>query len=78
MCSAFRNADGSDVIVVINYGNEPETISIGGVEPGEWKEYRTSDADGESLSFTGKLPDLGAVAIPPRSVTTLVGPSRQR
>ena len=78
MCSAFRNADGSDVMVVINYGNEPETISIGGVEPGEWKEYRTSDVDGESLSLTGTLPDLDAVAIPPRSVTTLVGPSRQR
>ena len=78
MCSAFRNADGSDVMVVINYGNEPEAISIGGVEPGEWKEYRTSDVDGESLSLTGTLPDLDAVAIPPRSVTTLVGPSRQR
>lgn len=78
MCSAFRNADGSDVIVVINYGNEPETISIGGVDPGEWKEYRTSDVDGESLSLTGTLPDLDAVAIPPRSVTTLVGPSRQK
>ncbi len=50
----------------------------GDEEPGEWKEHRTSDVDGESLSLTGKLPDLGAVAIQPRSVSTLVGPSRQK
>ncbi len=72
MCSAYRNADGTDVIVVINYGHTPETITINGVRPSAWSLYRTSDRENESLAFIVKSDNLDSVIIPPRSITTIV------
>lgn len=72
MASAYKNADGSWAVVAINYGEQPRTFRICGVE-GDWTAYRTSDAEGESLKPAGTV--SGETVLEPRSVTTLV---RQR
>lgn len=73
MCSAYKNEDGSDVIVVINYGDKPERVTIDGIESSGWNMYRTSDREDESLAFVGKTDKLNSIQIQPRSITTLVG-----
>lgn len=72
MCSAYKNEDGSQVIVIINYGNNTETISMDGIKHSEWSLYRTSDNEKESLSLIEKRNNLNSVAIAPRSITTFV------
>lgn len=72
MCSAFRNKDDGNVIVVINYGDMEQTISIDGLDSASWNLYRTSDCPGESLAFVGEQKNLKSVAIPKRSITTFV------
>lgn len=72
MCSAFRNNDGSNVIVVINYGMTDESISVNGFDRGLWNMYRTSDNIKESLGCVGYLDKLNSVNIPKRSITTFV------
>lgn len=71
MVSAFRNQDGSWVVVAINYSEEQKPFSISrdqvAVGADRWQAYRTSDADGETLkpvAVTGTLQ--------PRSITTFV------
>ena len=52
MCSAFRNADGRWVAVVINYGERQRDFSLS-TSDGKacrWTMYRTSDISSESLS----------------------------
>ena len=71
MCSAFENADGSQVVVVINYAQQPQTVSIDGLKRGNWRVYRTSDAPNESLALVGKLQKLANITIPARSITTI-------
>ncbi len=76
MCSAYRNKDGSYVMVVINYAGEskPFTVSMnGGDTVKEWRMYRTSDSSDEHITpvgtaFSGKETD-----IPARSVVTFLG-----
>ena len=72
MCSAFRNKDGRDVIVVINYGDSDEIITVSGVKSGSWSQYRTSDVAEESLAFVGKHRHLKSVTVPKRSITTFI------
>lgn len=72
MCSAYKNADGTDVIVVINYGDVPERIEVKGIKPATWNLYRTSDDERESLAFIGKTHNLGSVVLPARSITTII------
>ena len=72
MCSAFRNKDGSDVVVVINYGDSDEIITVSGVKSGSWRQYRTSDVAEESLAFLGKRRLLKSVTVPKRSITTFI------
>lgn len=71
MCSAFENADGCQVVVVINYAQHPQTVSIDGLKRGNWRVYRTSDAPNESLALVGKLQKLANITIPARSITTI-------
>lgn len=71
MCSAFENADGSQVVVVINYAQQPQTVSIDGLKRGNWRVYRTFDAPNESLALVGKLQKLANITIPARSITTI-------
>lgn len=72
MCSAFLNKDGSEVVVVINYGDNDETITIDGVDSSLWDQYRTSDRPNESLALVEKRDRLESVTIPKRSITTFV------
>lgn len=70
MCSAYRNSDGSDVVVMINYGKKAQSADI--ILPGNgiWQAYRTSEC--ESLSPIGQMKSLEGVTIAPRSVTTYI------
>lgn len=73
MVSAYENADGSRVIVVINYGNEPSEVSPDWGRRTRWQAYRTSDVEGENLKPVGETRGRAAIVIPARSVVTLVG-----
>lgn len=78
MCSAYQNADGKEVLVVINYATEDKAFTFGqngaanGSVTKEWKIYRTSDKEGENLLPTGKTKPGIPVSIPARSIITLV------
>ncbi len=72
MCSAFRNKDGRNVVVIINYGEMEQTISIEGLDIASWNMYRTSDCPEESLTLVGEQKNLESVTIPKRSITTFV------
>lgn len=72
MCSAFRNADGSTVIVMINYsGRTEEAIIDVGSGITTMNLWRTSDVEGETLKPFGPANLSAPVAFPPRSITTL-------
>lgn len=73
MCSAYLNESGSPVVVVINYSDNDEVISVNGLEPDGWLQYRTSDENDESLSFQGKHPTIEDLIVPSKSITTFVG-----
>ena len=71
MCSAYRNADGKWVTVVINYSNSLQDFNLR-LSDGrkQWQMYRTSDVSGETLKPVGTTD--GHTALPPRSITTFV------
>ena len=72
MCSAYRNADGSWVVVAINYSEDLKPLSLGfsDASKAQWQMYRTSDVSGETLKPVGVT--SGAVKLAPRSITTFV------
>jgi hypothetical protein len=72
MCSAYRNADGSWVVVAINYSEDLKALSLGfsDTTEGKWQMYRTSDVSGETLKPVGTT--TGTVQLAPRSITTFV------
>lgn len=74
MCSAYKNADGTWAVVVINYAStlRPFEVSIDG-HPAHWQMYRTSERPAENLAPAGRTD--GSVMLPPRSVTTFVSAS---
>ncbi len=72
MLSAYRNADGSFVVVAINYSEKEEEINIDGLKAKGWKAYRTSDVNGEMLRKVGNPSKLDDLKLPPRSITTFV------
>ena len=63
MVSAYRNQDGTWVVVAINYSQREQPFSVAG----HWRAYRTSAAEGETLRPVPVAPQL-----PPRSITTFV------
>jgi RHS repeat-associated protein len=73
MCSAYKNVDGTYVMVVINYANEEKEFSIDKEKVGnaQWQVYRTSDKEGENLLPVGKVKSGKTVHIPARSIITL-------
>lgn len=80
MCSAYRNADGSLAMVLINYAEEERPFLL---EPSqgtaaEWSAYRTSDREGETLKPVGKVQAGEVVRMPARSLLTLVAASPVR
>lgn len=74
MCSAYQNADGKEVLVVINYAIEDKefTFSQDNGVTKDWKIYRTSDKRDENLSPVGKTKTGRPVQIPARSIITLI------
>ena len=72
MCSAYRNADGKWVAVVINYSNQlqPFNLSLSDGQARQWHMYRTSDVSGETLKPVGVT--AGSQQLPPRSITTFI------
>lgn len=69
MASAFKNRNGSWVVVAINYSEASRPFSIAGIE-GQWRMYRTSDMEGESLKPMGET--SGSTILAPCSVTTFI------
>lgn len=78
MCSAFRNSDGDDVVVVINYGEKDEVADIDGLDATSWDMFRTSENPDESLALIGQHKRLDSIILPKRSITTFVGRYNQR
>ena len=72
MCSAYRNASGQWVAVVINYSERQQDFSLrlSDGTAGQWQMYRTSDVSGETLKPVGIA--AGNTLLPPRSITTFV------
>ena len=67
MVSAYRNTDGSWVVVAINYSEKEQPFSLA-PSPStlhQLRAYRTSDVDGETLR-----PVPVTSSLPPRSITT--------
>ena len=72
MCSAYRNADGKWVAVVINYGSEPREVELAFTDHKkvQWQQYRTSDTEGENLKPVGICKKK--TILPAKSITTFV------
>jgi O-glycosyl hydrolase len=74
MVSAYKNQDGSWVVVAINYSDKeyPFSFSVGRSSPSTitWQSYRTSDTEGETLKPIA--PCDGNTTLAPRSITTFV------
>ena len=74
MVSAYKNQDGSWVVVAINYSqdSQPFSFTVGrdAVSARKWQPYRTSDTDGETLKPL--TPCSGETTLAPRSITTFV------
>lgn len=72
MCSAFKNVDGTWVVVTINYSKtvQPFYFTINKGSHCTWQMYRTSDVSSENLSPVGKT--NGNTKLPPLSITTFV------
>ncbi len=74
MCSAFKNTDGSLVMVVINYADAEKNIILQRMEgkDGHWSAYCTSDEKNDNLKPTGPIQANKCIPIPKRSVVTYV------
>ena len=74
MCSAYRNVDGTQVVVIINYGkqNRKFILSQDVKSVNRWLQYRTSDKEGENLKLVECVQGGKASIIPARSIITLV------
>lgn len=73
MCSAYRNFDGSWVVVAINYAasSYPFRFNMSDQTKRTWHLYRSSDVKGEDLAPVGQLVN-GFSTLSPRSITTFV------
>lgn len=74
MCSAYRNANGQWVMVVINYAPTEKRFTIDLSDPAvtAWQPYRTSDAANENLLPLPVLSKEETAVIPARSIVTFV------
>jgi O-glycosyl hydrolase len=72
MVSAYKNADGTWVVVAINYSEQeqPFSFAVGDKQSRQWQPYRTSDVEGETLKPINACD--GVTTLTPRSVTTFV------
>ena len=71
MTSAYRNADGSWVVVFINYSEKSRSITLPLPDhKTSWLLYRTSDVTGENLKPVGS--SIGESVLEPCSITTFI------
>lgn len=71
LCSAYRNTDGSWVVVAINYGYSQADFNLSlGNDKKKWLAYRTSNVSAESLLPIGTCD--GTTTLAPRSITTFI------
>jgi O-glycosyl hydrolase len=75
MISAYRNSDGTPVVVVINYLNEEKSFDLNwnGEKVSEWQPYQTSDEPNFSLALQPSIKYGNKINIPARSIVTYVG-----
>jgi O-glycosyl hydrolase len=75
MVSAYKNVDGTPVVVVVNYQNEEREfdLSWNGEKVSEWKPYQTSDEPNFSLALQPSIKNGKKMTIPARSIITYVG-----
>ncbi|MBQ9362085.1 MAG: glycoside hydrolase family 30 protein [Bacteroidaceae bacterium] len=75
MLSAFRNADGTRVFVIINYSGHQEDITLNGIaKDAELHAYRTSDEEDETLKPIGRV-KAAKIELPAKSITTIITPN---
>lgn len=74
MCTAFHNADGSWVFVVLNYSHEDKDISfhVGKHKVKSWKPYLTAENDNANLMPGKSIRNGETTRIPARSATSFV------
>jgi hypothetical protein len=70
MVSAYKNRDGSWVVVAINYSESFRNFVLQAPLQGLWQMYRTSDVEGETLKPVGIM--NGTTRLQPKSITTFV------
>jgi hypothetical protein len=75
MISAYENADGTLVVVVINYHEKERTFDLEwkGKTPKAWIPYCTSDKQESDLKPLEQMKPGKKVMIPGRSIVTYVG-----
>jgi O-glycosyl hydrolase len=74
LVSAFRDpATDTTVVVVVNQEGDPVGIRVRGDGLGVLRGFITSSAPGDDLRFVGEVPAADVVAVPGRSLVTLVG-----
>lgn len=74
MCTAYRNTDGSLVVVAINYSDteQPFHFSLRTRDIKQWNTYVTSDNEGDNLRPAGTIKSGETARLQPRSVVTFV------
>lgn len=74
MCTAYRNADGSWVMVVVNYATEEKsmTFHVDDRKVKSWQPYLTAEGAGKNLQPIGKVGNGKQTVIPARSIVTFV------
>lgn len=74
MCTAYRNADGSWVMVVVNYATEAKnmTFHVDDRKVKSWQPYLTAEGTGKNLQPIDKVGNGKQTVIPARSIVTFV------
>ena len=74
MCTAYRNADGSWVMVAVNYAAEAKdmTLHVDDRKVKGWQPYLTAEGTGKDLQPVGKVGNGKRTVIPARSIVTFV------
>ena len=74
MCTAYRNADGSWVMVAVNYATEAKnmTFHVDDRKVKSWQPYLTAEGTGKNLQPVDKVGNGKQTVIPARSIVTFV------
>lgn len=75
MISAYKNTDGTSVVVVINYNENEKTVNLEwkGHTPKEWIPYCTNDLQGWNLKPLERIKPGKQMVIPGRTIMTYIG-----